>query len=90
MGGLYKEIEQLELEIMFLKKELEKANLVNVDLQEQLRIGGVVSSKRLNLVVFEDYTRCYEVNDEELEKLKKDNDIEDGDIVCKVEVIKEY
>lgn len=64
-----------------LLKELEK---------KQLSLTDVVSSKRLNLVVFEDYTRCYKVSDKELEQLKKDGDIEDGDIVCKVEVIKEY
>ena len=58
--------------------------------KKQLSLHNVGCSKRLNLVVFEDYTRCYKVSDKELEQLKKDGDIEKGDIVCKVEVIKEY
>lgn len=59
-------------------------------LKKQLTLTDVGCSKRLNLVVFEDYTRCYKVSDDELEQLKNDGDIEKGDIVCKVEVIKEY
>ena len=90
MAGLNKEIEQLELQIKFLEIEIQKANTVNIDLQKQLTLTDVGCSKRLNLVVFEDYTRCYKVSDEELEQLKSDGDIEKGDIVCKVEVIKEY
>ena len=49
-------------------------------------------SKRneVNLVVFEEYTRCYKVTDSELEKLIEDGDIEEGDTVCKAVVIKDY
>jgi hypothetical protein len=49
-------------------------------------------SKRdeVNLVVFEEYTRCYKVTDSELDKLIEDGDIEEGDIVCKALVIKNY
>ena len=67
-----------------------KRHLEKIKETEQLTIPVVGSSKRINLVVFEDYTRCYKVSDKELEQLKKDNDIEEGDIVCKVDVIKEY
>ena len=49
-------------------------------------------SKRneVNLVVFEEYTRCYKVTDSELENLIKEGDIEEGDTVCKAVVIKDY
>ena len=70
--------------------ELDIKETITDYIVKKLTLTDVGCSKRLNLVVFEDYTRCYKVSDEELEQLKNDGDIEKGDIVCKVEVIKEY
>jgi len=67
--------------------ELDIKETITDYIVKKLTLTDVGCSKRLNLVVFEDYTRCYKVSDEELEQLKNDGDIEKGDIVCKVEVI---
>ena len=71
--------------ILIKKLQLEKNAL-----KQQLSLNSVVRSGGINLVVFEDYTRCYKVSDKELEQLKADNDIEEGDIVCKASIIKKY
>lgn len=42
-----KKIANLELEISFYKNEIQKANKVNMDLTEQLRIGGVSNRREL-------------------------------------------
>ena len=70
--------------------ELDIKETITDYIVKKLTLTDVGCSKRLNLVVFEDYTRYYKVSDEELEQLKNDGDIEKDDIVCKVEVIKEY
>jgi hypothetical protein len=72
------------------EKELWTRDMIADYIFKKLTLTDVVASKRINLVVFEDYTRCYKVSDKELKELINNNDIEGGDIVCKVEEIKKY
>lgn len=46
-----KKISDLELQIKFYKNEIDKCNKSNIELEKQLRIGGV--TKRLNWMVEE-------------------------------------
>ena len=49
MAWWHKEIEDLELEIVFLKNELQKANLVNMRLTKQLTLTDVSQQRELLL-----------------------------------------
>ena len=53
MTGQDKKIADLELQIEFYKKEIDKCNKVNIELTEQLRIGSVSQQRELLLAFFD-------------------------------------
>lgn len=57
---------------------------------KQLTMRDVGCSKRINLMVYEDNTRCYKLTNKELKIYTDNNQIEKGDKHYKCELIKKY
>lgn len=78
------------------KKEMEQRKIIKKllqdkeELKKQLALYSVSNSKRINLMVFEENTRCYKLTNKELETYTKQGMIEKGDKHYKCELIKKY
>jgi len=60
------------------------------DNKKQLNLGEVNRSKRVNIITFENNTRCFKLNEKELLNMIKKNRLEKGDIHYKCELVRKY